>query len=76
LPKEITDSGLSIYDEFLDCYRHTVRVDKDLQSKLNNLRIYCKRDGAFAPMFLSVSQAKQLIDALQEFVDAYEEEEE
>ncbi|QEG04275.1 hypothetical protein [Bacillus phage BC-T25] len=75
MPKKITESGLAVYDEFDDCYNHPVKVIKDLDKKRNALGVACKRHGEFVPMFLEVPQAKRLIAALQEFVDAYEEEE-
>ncbi len=67
--KEYTNRGFSIYDEVTDTKGNTVRIQES--SSAEQPCVWMFND--IGDAHINVEQAKQVINALQEFVDDYED---
>ena len=73
MPKEYTSRGFGIYEEFKDTRGNEIRVQESSSGEENCVWVFCKRDSEDDTPHLNVEQAKRVIEALQEFVDEYED---
>lgn len=65
-----TDRGFRIFAEIKDSYRSKIRIQESSNASYYACWIFCEREGADNPSpHLSVNDAKEVIKALQEFVN-------
>lgn len=73
MPKDYTLLGFEVYDHFKDTKGHDVRVQRSSSEKEDAVWIFCKRGEEYDSPHLNIEQAKLMINALQEFIDDYED---
>jgi len=76
MPKEYTQRGFGIYDSLTDNRGSEIRIQHSSAASDDYVWIFCRREELDDSPHLNVEQAKQVIAALQEFVDTYEVKEE
>lgn len=72
MSKKFTPRGFAIYDEFEDSYGSTIRVQESSNAEVDAVWIFTDNEDTNNPSpHLSVSEAIQLRNALNEFIEEY-----
>lgn len=73
MPKEYTSRGFAVYKEIKDTRGNEITIQESSNADEDCVWVFCKRDGKDDTPHLNIEQAKQVIEALQEFIDEYED---
>jgi hypothetical protein len=66
--RKLTSRGFTIYGEFVDCYGSEITVQESSITGDPCCWVYCYRENKDFTPHLTVPQAKQLIQLLEDFV--------